>query len=177
MDDLHTTVIANPGDVTPRTIQSMQSILDTMQKAISHTQAPHPELQAEIQQQYARIVPKVEATTTGNAGYSDAHSPKKQTNGHIEPNGSEITSHSTSVDCGQQALNNGDGQVAHETTNNKNAATADVQKPDETSENISKQIAESAVSEAGDRRTANRFPWKEDRSCLDARKGGSRDTV
>lgn len=148
-----------------------------MQKAIIHTQAPHPELQAEIQQQYARIVAKIEATTASNAGSSDLHPPKKQANGCIMPNGSDITAHSTSIDCGQQTSTNGESQVAQETTSNEKAAAVDAQKPNETSESISKLIAESAAKEASDRRTANRFPGKEDRSGSDARNGGSRDTA
>lgn len=148
-----------------------------MQKAIIHTQAPHPELQAEIQQQYARIVPKIEAMAASNAGYSDLHPPKKQANGCIMPNDSNITAHSTSVDCGHQTFTNGESQVVQETTSHEKAAAVDAQKPDETSENISKLIAESAAKDTSDRRTASRFPRKEDRSGSDARNGGSRDTA
>lgn len=41
-----------------------------MQRAIRHTNAPHPELEAELQQEHAKIVPKVETKT------------EQQVNGH-----------------------------------------------------------------------------------------------
>lgn len=56
-----------------------------MQQAMHRTHAPHPELQAELQQEYARIVPKVERSTIIKAESNASQTLKGQANGHAQP--------------------------------------------------------------------------------------------
>ena len=56
-----------------------------MQQAMHRTHAPHPELQAELQQEYARIVPKVERSTMTKAESNASQTLKGQANGHAQP--------------------------------------------------------------------------------------------
>jgi hypothetical protein len=58
-----------------------------MQKAIGHTNAPHPELEAELQQEYAKIVPKVERGVVTKAEADYLHSLEARTHGHTERGG------------------------------------------------------------------------------------------
>lgn len=58
-----------------------------MQKAIGHTNAPHPELEAELQQEYAKIVPKVERGIVTKAEADHLHSLEARAHGHTERGG------------------------------------------------------------------------------------------
>lgn len=58
-----------------------------MQQATHRANAPHPELQAELQQEYARIVPKVERSTITKAESNASQNLKWQANGHAQPTG------------------------------------------------------------------------------------------
>lgn len=58
-----------------------------MQKAIGHTNAPHPELEAELQQEYARIVPKVERGVVTKEEADHLHSLEARAHGHTERGG------------------------------------------------------------------------------------------
>ena len=59
----------------------LANISAVMQQAISRANAPHPELQAELQQEYAGIVPKVERSEAENI---DPHAVTRQVNGHAQ---------------------------------------------------------------------------------------------
>lgn len=65
----------------------LANISAVMQQAISRANAPHPELQAELQQEYARIVPKVERSEAEN---SDPPASKGQVNGHGQATGTRL---------------------------------------------------------------------------------------
>lgn len=58
-----------------------------MQKAIGHTNAPHPELEAELQQEYAKIVPKAERGVVTKAEADHLHSLEARAHGHTERGG------------------------------------------------------------------------------------------
>jgi hypothetical protein len=98
VEELYAAVSANPGDVTTNTRQTTQRILNSkshaalvlralannsavMQQAMNRANAPHPELQAELQQEYARIVPKVDRTDAEN---SHPHAFTRQVNGYTQ---------------------------------------------------------------------------------------------
>lgn len=58
-----------------------------MQKAIGRTNAPHVELEAKLQQEYARIVPKVERGVDTKAKADHLHSLETRGQGHAERGG------------------------------------------------------------------------------------------
>jgi hypothetical protein len=58
-----------------------------MQKAIGQTNAPHPELEAELQEEFARIVPKVEQGTVTKEEADHLHSLEARAHGHTEKGG------------------------------------------------------------------------------------------
>lgn len=58
-----------------------------MQKAIGHTNAPHPELEAELQQEYAKVVPKAERGVVTKAEADQLHSLEARAHGHTERGG------------------------------------------------------------------------------------------
>jgi hypothetical protein len=58
-----------------------------MQKAIGQTNAPHPELEAELQEEFARIVPKVEQGTVTREEADHLHSLEARAHGHTEKGG------------------------------------------------------------------------------------------
>ncbi|KAJ4382653.1 hypothetical protein N0V86_001875 [Didymella sp. IMI 355093] len=85
--DLYAAVEANPDDVDPEILKTTQSIVSRMQKAIGHTNAPHPELEAELQQEYAKIVPKVERGVVTKAEADHLHSLEARAHGRTERGG------------------------------------------------------------------------------------------
>ncbi|KAF3046430.1 hypothetical protein E8E12_008704 [Didymella heteroderae] len=85
--DLYAAVEAMPDDVDTEILKTTQSIVSKMQKAIGHTNAPHPELEAELQQEYAKIVPKVERGVVTKAEADRLHSLEARAHGHTERGG------------------------------------------------------------------------------------------
>lgn len=74
-----------------------------MQKAIGHTNAPHPELEAELQQEYAKIVPKVERGVVTKAEADRLHSLEARTHGHTERGGLTAIAQSVAARCERRA--------------------------------------------------------------------------
>jgi hypothetical protein len=66
-----------------------------MQRAIGQTNAPHPELEAELQEEIAKIVPKVEQGTVTKEDADHLHSLEARAHDHTEKGG--ITSVAQSV--------------------------------------------------------------------------------
>ncbi|KZM22168.1 uncharacterized protein EKO05_0002081 [Ascochyta rabiei] len=85
--DLYAAVETNPEDINMEILRTTQSIVSKMQKAIGHTNAPHPELEAELQQEYAKIVPKVERGIVTKAEADHLHSLEARAHGHTERGG------------------------------------------------------------------------------------------
>ncbi|KAJ4362817.1 hypothetical protein N0V95_001191 [Ascochyta clinopodiicola] len=85
--DLYAAVETNPEDIDMEILRTTQSIVSKMQKAIGHINAPHPELEAELQQEYAKIVPKVERGIVTKAEADHLHSLEARAHGHTERGG------------------------------------------------------------------------------------------
>lgn len=77
-----------------------------MQKAIGHTNAPHPELEPELQQQYARIMPKVERGTISQAEVDHLHSLEARAHGYTERGGLAATAQSIAAKFARQLSTN-----------------------------------------------------------------------
>ena len=71
---------------TPKTPTLADSNAE-MQKVIGYTNAPHPELEAELQQEYAKIVPKVERGIVTKAEADHLHSLEARAHDHTERGG------------------------------------------------------------------------------------------
>ncbi|KAJ8118217.1 hypothetical protein OPT61_g763 [Boeremia exigua] len=99
VEDLYASVKANPGVVSTGLLQTTQVIVSMMQKAISHTNTPHPELAAELQQEHATIVPKLERGIVTKAEADHSHSLEVQANAHIEKGDINALAQSTAARC------------------------------------------------------------------------------
>ncbi|KAJ4324825.1 hypothetical protein N0V94_001054 [Neodidymelliopsis sp. IMI 364377] len=110
--DLHAAVEANPEDINTEILKTTQSIVSKMQKAVGHTNAPHPELEAELQQEYAKIVPKVERGVVTKAEADHLHSLEARAHGHTERGGITAIAQSVAARRGRQAsVSSGTGGV------------------------------------------------------------------
>lgn len=87
VQDLHVAVDKNPDGVTVEVLKLAQSIYQKMQKAIGTRNAPHPELEAELQEEYAKIEPKVEQGIVTKAEADHLHSLEARAHGHTEKGG------------------------------------------------------------------------------------------
>lgn len=74
-----------------------------MQKAIGHTNAPHPELEAELQQEYAKIVLRVERGTVTKAEADRLHSLEARAHGHTERGGLTAIAQSVAARCDRRS--------------------------------------------------------------------------
>ncbi|KAJ4402941.1 hypothetical protein N0V91_006852 [Didymella pomorum] len=95
--DLYAAVEATPDDVDTEILKTTQSIVSKMQKAIGHTNAPHPELEAELQQEYAGIVHKVDCGVVTKAEADHLHSIEARAHGHTERGGLTAIAHSVAA--------------------------------------------------------------------------------
>ncbi|KAH9879224.1 hypothetical protein J1614_002663 [Plenodomus biglobosus] len=73
---------------------------EEMQKAVGHTNAPHPEVEAELQQELAKIECKIEQGTVTKAEADHLHSLEARAHGHTEKG--SITSIAQSVAAKRQ---------------------------------------------------------------------------
>ncbi|KAF2270479.1 hypothetical protein CC78DRAFT_611377 [Lojkania enalia] len=87
VNDLAATVDANPDGVSPEVLESTQRVVSKMQKAIGHTNAPHPELEGELQEEFAQIKPKVEKGIVTKEEADHLHSLEARAHGHTEKGG------------------------------------------------------------------------------------------
>lgn len=74
-----------------------------MQRAIGHTNAPHPELEAELQQEYAKIVPRVERGIVTKDEADHLHSLEARAHGHTERGGIAAIAQSVAAKRERQA--------------------------------------------------------------------------
>ncbi|KAF2253062.1 hypothetical protein BU26DRAFT_449534 [Trematosphaeria pertusa] len=95
VNDLKAAVDTNPKDVTPEVLKTTQGIVSMMQRAVGQTNAPHPELEAELQREFAKIEPKVEQGTVTKEEADYLHSLEARAHGHTEKGG--LTAHAQSV--------------------------------------------------------------------------------
>lgn len=68
-----------------------------MQRAIGQIKAPHPELEAELRAEYAKIEPKVEQGTVTKAEADHLHSLEARAHGHTERGGLAAKSQSVAA--------------------------------------------------------------------------------
>ncbi|KAF2831629.1 hypothetical protein CC86DRAFT_342578 [Ophiobolus disseminans] len=95
VNDLKIAVEQNPTDVTIEVLRTAQNVVSKMQKAVGHTNAPHPELELELQEEIAKIEPKVAEGTVTIEEANHLHSLEARAHGHTERGG--ITSIAQSV--------------------------------------------------------------------------------
>ncbi|KAF2663083.1 hypothetical protein K491DRAFT_584500 [Lophiostoma macrostomum CBS 122681] len=87
IQDLHSAVDRNPGDVTQALVKLTQSLVSKMQKAVGNITAAHPELEAELQQEYHKVEVKVAEGTVTKAEADHLHSLEARCHGHTEKGG------------------------------------------------------------------------------------------
>lgn len=100
-----------------------------MQKAIGHTNAPHPELEAELQQEYAKIVPKVERGVVTKAEADHLHSLEARAHGHTERGGFTAAAQSVAKRDRQPSISN--TSSCERSRNNSRAFTPPTQSHDD----------------------------------------------
>ncbi|XP_014558407.1 hypothetical protein COCVIDRAFT_36160 [Bipolaris victoriae FI3] len=93
--DLHDKVESSPGEVTIEVLRTTQSVVSKMQKALGHTNVPHPEVEGELQEEIAKIEPKIVQGTVTKAEADRLHSLESRAYGHTEKGG--ITAAAQSV--------------------------------------------------------------------------------
>lgn len=116
VSDLKAAVEQNPGDVTTEVLRTAQNVVSSklyteplfeilssthhnprieMQRAVGHTNAPHPELENELREEISKIEPKVAEGTVTIEEANHLHSLEARAHGHTERGG--ITSLAQSV--------------------------------------------------------------------------------
>lgn len=119
--DLLVAIDKCPSDVNAEVLTMGQRAVSNMQKVLGKKTAPHPELEAELQAEYARIKNKVEAGTVTKAEANHLHSLEARAHGHTEPGGltakaqsvatrRERTASLSDASNGQSTANKGQGQ-------------------------------------------------------------------
>ncbi|EUC47604.1 hypothetical protein COCMIDRAFT_89572 [Bipolaris oryzae ATCC 44560] len=93
--ELHASVDGSPEEVTTEVLRITQSIVSKMQKALGHTNIPHPEVEGELQEEIAKIEPKIVQGTVTKAEADRLHSLESRAHGHTEKGG--ITAAAQSV--------------------------------------------------------------------------------
>ncbi|KAI4647835.1 hypothetical protein J4E93_004246 [Alternaria ventricosa] len=85
--DLHIAVDGSPDEATTEVLRVAQSIVSKLQNAVGHTNAPHPEVEAELQEEIAKIEPKIAQGTVTKAEADHLHSLEARAHGHTEKGG------------------------------------------------------------------------------------------
>ncbi|KNG46624.1 hypothetical protein DDE82_002162 [Stemphylium lycopersici] len=85
--DLHAAVDGSPEEVTTEVLRTAQSIVSKMQKAVGHNNAPQPEVEAKLQEEIAKIEPKIAQGTVTKAEADRLHSLEARAHGHTEKGG------------------------------------------------------------------------------------------
>jgi hypothetical protein len=147
INDLKIAVEQNPTDVTPEVLRTAQNVVSSkcttlslcrdvtrtdcyteMQRAVGHTNAPHPELEAELQEEIAKIEPKVAEGTVTIEEANHLHSLEARAHGHTEKGG--ITSIAQSVAAKRErqlSLSSGSSPISNRSRTNSKAFTAQEQ--------------------------------------------------
>lgn len=98
-----------------------------MQKVIGHTNAPHPEVEAELQEEIAKVEPKIAQGTVTKAEADHLHSLEVRAHGHTEKGGITATAQSIVAKRERQLSLSGDSKaVLHpnsEQSHSKNKVT------------------------------------------------------
>ncbi|KAF2855402.1 hypothetical protein T440DRAFT_153776 [Plenodomus tracheiphilus IPT5] len=95
--DLHAAVTLKPDDVTLEVLRTTQTVLSKMQKAVGHTNPPHPEVEIELQEELAKVERKIEQGTVTKAEADRLHSLEARAHGHTEKGGITATAQSVAA--------------------------------------------------------------------------------
>ncbi|KAF1944152.1 hypothetical protein EJ02DRAFT_452759 [Clathrospora elynae] len=124
VEDLHAAVDAAPMAVTTEVLRTTQSIVSKMQKAVGHTNAPHPEVEAELQEEIARIEPKISRGTVTKAEADRLHSLEARAHGHTEKGGIAAAAQSAVAKRERQlSLSSGSGSSPNSGRSRANSRT------------------------------------------------------
>jgi len=113
-----------------------------MQRAVGHTNAPHPELEVELQEEIAKIEPKVAEGTVTIEEANHLHSLEARVHGHTEKGG--ITSIAQSVAAKRErqlSLSGGSSPVGNRSRANSRALTPQEQSHRDKEANLHKAEA------------------------------------
>ncbi|KAH7087215.1 hypothetical protein FB567DRAFT_560910 [Paraphoma chrysanthemicola] len=176
VNDLKVAVEQNPAGVTTEVLKTAQAVVSKMQKAVGHTNAPHPELEIELQEEIAKIEPKVVEGTVTIEEANHLHSLEARAHGHTEKGG--ITSIAQSVAAKRErqlTLSSGSSPASTRSRGNSKTFTpqeqshhareASLHKVEDT---IKPQLDEGTVSEAN----ANLLHSRKTRAQSKTDKGG-----
>ena len=126
VQDLHSAVDKNPDDVSSDVLRLTQSLVSKMQKAIGTANAPQPELENELQQECAKIAPKIEQGSVTKAEADHLHSLEARAHGHTEKGGLTAIAQSVAAKR-ERALSLSDGTNAVATSSSSPRPTPEEQ--------------------------------------------------
>ncbi|RMZ66867.1 hypothetical protein GMOD_00002242 [Pyrenophora seminiperda CCB06] len=87
VNELNAAVEASSGEVTIEILRATQGVVSKMQKAVGYMNAPHPEVEAELQEEIAQIEPKIVQGTVTKAEADHLHSLEARAHGYTEKGG------------------------------------------------------------------------------------------
>ncbi|CAN9320901.1 hypothetical protein B0T12DRAFT_515912 [Alternaria alternata] len=111
--DLHAAVDGSSEEATTEILRVAQSIVSKLQKAVGHTNAPHPEVEAELQEEIAKIEHKIAQGTVTKTEADRLHSLEARAHGHTEKGGIAAAAQSVVAKRERQlSLSSGSGSVS-----------------------------------------------------------------
>lgn len=135
-----------------------------MQKAVGHTNAPHPELEAQLREEIAKIEPKVAEGTVTIEEANHLHSLEARAHGHTEKGGITSIAQSVAAKRGRQlSLSSGSGSSSNRSRANSKTFTPQDQSHLDKESNLKK--AEDATKPKIEQGTAS----EEDAKPIDSR--------
>ncbi|USP77194.1 uncharacterized protein yc1106_04468 [Curvularia clavata] len=109
--DLYAAVDGSYDEVTPEVIRTAQGIVSKMQKVVGHTNATHPEVEAELQEEIAEIQPKIARGTVSKTEANHLHSLEARAHGHPEKGGITVAAQSVVAKRERKLSLSGDSQA------------------------------------------------------------------
>ncbi|KAB2106673.1 hypothetical protein AG0111_0g4886 [Alternaria gaisen] len=111
--DLHAAVDGSSEEATTEILRVAQSIVSKLQKAVGHTNAPHPEVEAELQEEIAKIEHKIAQGTVTKTEADRLHSLEARVHDHTEKGGIAAAAQSVVAKRERQlSLSSGSGSVS-----------------------------------------------------------------
>jgi hypothetical protein len=192
VNDLKVAVDQNPTDVTAEVLKKAQTVVSSkyttyrfdmagqlfkhtdhvteMQRVVGHSNAPHPELEAQLKEEIAKIEPKIVEGTVTIEEANHLHSLEARAHGHTEKGG--ITSVAQSVAAKRErqlSLSSGSGPIQSRAS--ANSKTVSSQEQSYRNKEAKLREAEIAVQPEVLQRTVN----DEDASPLHSREALAHD--
>ncbi|KAF2636729.1 hypothetical protein P280DRAFT_148739 [Massarina eburnea CBS 473.64] len=115
VEDLNAVVDQDPQQVTGEVLKLTQSIATKMQSAMGQTNMPQPELELELQAEYAKIKPKVEQGIVTKPEADHLHSLEARAHGHTDKGG--LTAMAQSVAARREHLSSDSANALNDNTN------------------------------------------------------------